>query len=109
MITARKASAAGAQALFLPEASDYIASSATESVSLALPSKTSPFVLGLQQVAKEFCMSINVGVHEPTESGTRVKNVLLWIDETGSITQRYQKIHMFDVDIEDGPALKESR
>jgi len=38
-----------------------------------------------------------------------VKNTLIWIDEEGEITHRYQKLHLFDVDIEGGPVLKESR
>jgi len=33
---------------------------------------------------------------------------LIWIDEKGEITQRYQKLHLFDVEIEGGPVLKES-
>jgi len=37
-----------------------------------------------------------------------VKNVLLWIDGNGEITQKYQKLHLFDVEIEGGPVLKES-
>ena len=49
-----------------------------------------------------------MGIHEPAEGGKRVKNTLIWIDEVGAITQRYQKLHLFDVDIKDGPILKES-
>lgn len=37
-----------------------------------------------------------------------MKNTLLWIDETGFIAHRYQKLHLFDVEIKDGPVLKES-
>lgn len=37
-----------------------------------------------------------------------MKNTSLWIDETGSIKQRYQKVHLFDVEIDGGPVLKES-
>jgi predicted amidohydrolase len=33
---------------------------------------------------------------------------LLWIDETGEIAQRYQKIHLFDINQEDGPKMMES-
>ncbi|KAL8745692.1 MAG: hypothetical protein Q9190_002194 [Brigantiaea leucoxantha] len=106
------AAASGAKALFLPEASDYIASTSSETVSLALPTTSSPFVLGLQSAAKEFRLPINVGIHEPatTEEGhkKKVKNSLIWIDEEGRIAQRYQKIHLFDVDLKDGPTLKES-
>lgn len=37
-----------------------------------------------------------------------MKNTLIWIDEEGKITQRYQKLHLFDVEIKDGPVLRES-
>ena len=50
---------------------------------------------------------INVGIHE-VASESRLKNLLIWIDDQGAITQSYQKIHLFDVDIKDGPCLKES-
>ena len=94
--------------MFLPEAADYISSSAAESVSLARSLNTSPFVQGLQEEAKRASIAINVGVHEPADDGKRVKNSLIWIDEQGAITQNYQKLHLFDIDIKGGPRLKES-
>ncbi|PYH42116.1 carbon-nitrogen hydrolase family protein [Aspergillus saccharolyticus JOP 1030-1] len=103
----RKAAAAGAKALFLPEASDYIGSSPAETISLARSVQDSEFVLGLQKEAKQAKLHINVGIHEPASNG-RTKNTLIWIDDTGAITQRYQKVHLFDVDIKGGPVLKES-
>ncbi|KAB8338998.1 hypothetical protein FH972_021937 [Carpinus fangiana] len=103
-----KAVAAGAKAVFLPEASDYIASSAEESVSLCKSVQDSEFVRGIQAEARHASLPINVGIHEPAADG-RIKNTLLWIDEQGDITQRYQKLHLFDVEIENGPVLKESK
>lgn len=58
-------------------------------------------------------MPVNVGVHEPAlEDGKdelrRLRNTLIWIDEEGEVRERYQKLHLFDVEIEGGPVLKES-
>ncbi len=33
---------------------------------------------------------------------------MIWINEQGNITSRYQKVHLFDVDLPGGPVLKES-
>lgn len=93
--------------MFLPEASDYIASSAEESVALARCVNDSVFVQGLQAASKAANIAINVGIHEPSEAGKKLKNTSIWIEQ-GQITQRYQKIHLFDVDIAGGPVLKES-
>ncbi|KAI1980854.1 Carbon-nitrogen hydrolase [Ophidiomyces ophidiicola] len=91
-ILVQKAVAAGAKvALFLPEASDYVPASPTESLFLARPLQENDFVLGLQKEARLARIPINVGVHEPAPSGQKVRNVLIWIDENG------------------GPVLKESR
>lgn len=53
-------------------------------------------------------MHINVGIHE-IASEHRLKNSLVWIDDKGIITQNYQKVHLFDVEIKDGPILQESK
>ncbi|KAJ9161042.1 Carbon-nitrogen hydrolase [Coniochaeta hoffmannii] len=107
-ILVQKAVKAGAKALFLPEASDYIASSAQESVALVKSVDDSEFVQGICEEARRSSLPIHVGVHEPGDNLNKVKNTVLWIDERGSITQRYQKLHLFDVDIKGGPVLKES-
>lgn len=104
----QKAVKAGAKALFLPEAADYIASSGPESVKLVRSVDESDFVRGLRDEARRHQLPIQVGVHEPGESANKVKNTLLWIDQNGEILQRYQKVHLFDVDIKGGPVLKES-
>ncbi|KAJ5086627.1 hypothetical protein NUU61_007934 [Penicillium alfredii] len=103
----RKAVTAGAKVLFLPEASDYIASSADESYSLAHSQERTDFVSSLQNQARQEKIHINVGIHEAA-LGNRLKNSLIWIDDKGTITQNYQKVHLFDVDIKGGPVLKES-
>jgi predicted amidohydrolase len=80
----------------------YIASSPSESVSLALPMDTSPFVLGLRKAAKESALAINVGIHVPADGG-KLRNRSCWINENGEIEGVYDKLHLFDYG-----ALKES-
>lgn len=93
--------------LFLPEASDYIASSAAESLALAQTPDRGEFLSALQKAAKLESLHINVGIHE-LASEQRLKNSLVWIDDQGIVAQNYQKVHLFDVDIKNGPVLKES-
>lgn len=49
-------------------------------------------------------------MHEPSDDphSKRIKNTLLWISARGDITQRYQKLHLFDLEIDGGPVMKES-
>lgn len=107
-MSACAASLTSPQALFLPEASDYIGGSPSETVSLVRSVEESVFVRGLQAEAAREMIGIHVGIHEPGEHKDKVKNTLLWIDERGAIAQRYQKIHLFDLEIKGGPVLKES-
>jgi deaminated glutathione amidase len=67
-------------------------------------------VRGLQEAAKDNQLAINVGVHEPTDPPSkRIRNTLLWINTNGKIAHRYQKVHLFDIDLRpDGPEMKES-
>ncbi len=97
--------------LFLPEASDYIAGSPQESLSLARPVAQSPFVLGLQSAAKTHRLAINVGIHVPVSvapaeseadpavpTQTKLYNRTIWIDSDGNVHApgTYDKLHLFD-------------
>ncbi|KAI7202782.1 putative nitrilase [Hortaea werneckii] len=97
-------------ALFLPEASDYIGSSPDETKSLATPALQSPFVQGLMESAKQHSLPISVGIHEPSDNPTssRIKNTLIWISAQGELVHRYQKLHLFDLEIDNGPKMRES-
>jgi predicted amidohydrolase len=92
------------QILFLPEASDYIASNAQESLSLAEPQAKSAFVQGLQQAAAEHNVGVHVGIHHKSpvssdeSSDNRMLNRALYITPTGTISDAstYDKLHVFD-------------
>ncbi|KAK9461962.1 carbon-nitrogen hydrolase [Lipomyces oligophaga] len=102
---------AGAKVLFLPEASDYIAGSPQETVSLAKSAEESLFVQGIRTElqALKSPLHVSVGIHESVIGESRCKNTLLWISPNGEILKRYQKLHLFDVNMKNGPILMESR
>ncbi|KAJ6577654.1 putative nitrilase-like protein [Mycena capillaripes] len=115
---ARDAAAAGAKALFLPEASDYIANDAHLGWELAEPLPTHTYTLGLQEVAKELEIFISVGIHErpgPDEAASeepgseRVFNTHVAIGSDGKIKSFYRKLHLFDVQLKDGTQMGEHK
>jgi predicted amidohydrolase len=66
-------------------------------------------VRGLQSLARANHISISAGIHEPgLLSPRKIRNTSIWIGEEGEILQRYQKLHLFDVEIEGGPKARES-
>lgn len=110
-----KAANLGAKIIFLPEASDYIASSAAHSKSIVQPFDKSPFVIKLQETLKKLhgegkFIDVVVGLHEPAidDKLQRTQNTLVYLSSTGELLYRYQKLHLFDVDIPNGPIMKES-
>ncbi|CDO94761.1 unnamed protein product [Kluyveromyces dobzhanskii CBS 2104] len=104
--------------LFFPEATDYLSRNAEHSKKLAAgtPSFVSELQSAITQLTKDAGkhIDISIGVHLPpsdldVEGGdSRVKNILLYINSKGEILQKYQKLHLFDVDVPNGPILKES-
>ncbi|KAJ7213817.1 putative nitrilase-like protein [Mycena haematopus] len=107
---ARDAAAAGAKALFLPEASDYIANDPHLGYLLAEPLASHTYTLGLQAIAKELGIYISAGIHErpsPDEAASeepgseRVFNTHVAIAPDGKVKAFYRKLHLFDVQLKD--------
>ncbi|WVR05297.1 hypothetical protein IAU60_002311 [Kwoniella sp. DSM 27419] len=101
----RKAHAAGARAIFLPEAADFINQSFEESRRLSPPLARHPYTLGLQETAKELGVTISVGVHEGPESDEepRFFNTHVLIGDDGSLLASYRKLHLYDVELTKPP------
>lgn len=94
--------------VFLPEASDFISKNKEETLQLTTSLNDSEFLLGLQEVAKKENVWVSVGVHENTAVPSKVYNTHVVIDGNGELISTYRKIHLFNVDIENGPRLMES-
>ncbi|GBB92365.1 hypothetical protein RclHR1_00020068 [Rhizophagus clarus] len=104
-----KASNYGAKMIFFPEASDFIAKDSEETLSLTLSINNSPFVNGIKDAALKKKMWVSIGIHELSHDPKRIYNTHLLIDSQGSIIETYRKLHLFDVNIKDGPNLLESK
>lgn len=117
-----KAIEAKAEVLFLPEATDYISRDANHSMALA-NSTPKEFISVIQAELQKIYngsdkegLFVAIGVHEPSQSKSegsktelkKVQNNQIWIDNKGEILHRYQKLHLFDINITNGPILKES-
>ncbi|CAI4034303.1 hypothetical protein SMKI_10G0900 [Saccharomyces mikatae IFO 1815] len=108
-----------ADVVFFPEASDYISQNSLHSRSLS--QKSPQFVQQVQSSIIDLVrknsrnIDVSIGVHlPPTEQdllvgNNRVRNVLLYINHEGEILQEYQKLHLFDVNVPNGPILMESK
>ncbi|KAI7852339.1 nitrilase [Circinella umbellata] len=103
-----RAAAQGVKVIFFPEASDFIAESTKESIQLTTSLKESSFVKSLQESARDKRVWISIGVHEASPSPDQIYNSHLLINDEGKVVSVYRKIHLFDVDIKNGPRLMES-
>ncbi|SCV68379.1 BQ2448_500 [Microbotryum intermedium] len=120
----RRAAQAGAQLIWLPEASDFIASAA-EVTSLSRPLDKSEFIDGVKLVppfvdvisphlstqaqARDSKVWVGVGVHETVRDEERCYNTNLLISPEGEVRAAYRKLHLFDVDIRGGAVILESK
>ncbi|GAA5828135.1 hypothetical protein JCM11251_002606 [Rhodosporidiobolus azoricus] len=103
----RRAAAAQAKLVYLPEAADFIAE-AKEVPKLAEPLEGGSFVEAVKKQATESSIWVGVGVHE---KGTDEKcyNTNLLISPEGQIAQAYRKLHLYDVNSEGSPITLESK
>lgn len=102
----RQATGQGASLVALPEAFDFLAPTATEMHAYALPEESHLATLRLKGLARELSIWILAGSVSTRSGDGAVVNRSLVIDPEGAITARYDKIHLFDVDLPDGGAVR---
>ncbi|XP_031558417.1 deaminated glutathione amidase-like [Actinia tenebrosa] len=104
-----RAKARRAKMVFLPEAYDYLGETKQESLAMAQSIK-GPRMKEMCQLAKENDIWLSLGGfhNKSTDDENRISNTHVIVDNNGEIVSTYDKAHLFDVDIKDGPKLKES-
>jgi predicted amidohydrolase len=105
---------AGADFVMTPEASNLIASG-RERRDQARRETADPFLAGMRELARELRIWLLLGslvidpAGEPGSEGEeRLANRSFLIDAAGGIVARYDKIHMFDIDLPGGESYRES-
>jgi deaminated glutathione amidase len=107
---ARDAAAGGAAMLFTPEMSGLLDRDRARSRA-AIVREDSDFVLSaMQTAAREHGIWVNIGslAIDPGHADGRLANRSFVIDDRGEIMARYDKVHLFDVDLPTGESWRES-
>lgn len=108
LVLASRAVADGARMLFLPE---YCSGLATEGPAVAPPSapeEDHPFLRRMQAFAAENGVWINLGSIAVDGPDGRIVNRGIMLDDAGAITGRYDKIHLFDIQLSESEVYRES-
>jgi len=104
----REARDAGADFVAMPENVSFIGARPTESRDRALPESDHPALPAFSDAARDggiWLLSGSLGIRA---ADGRVHNRTFLIDPRGDIAARYDKIHMFDVDLAGGEKYRES-
>lgn len=102
-----EAAGRGAKMVAIPENAHYIGSKeGTFENAEPIPGPMSEFFCSK---AKEHGIWLNCGsIGEIIPNEKKLFNTCLMINPAGKIAARYEKIHLYDVDIKDGPSTRES-
>lgn len=104
----REAGSRGCDLILTPEMTDFYEPALTEIPSKAAPEDEHPFIRSATAVASEFATWILIGSVNVRLPNGEVANRSVLVSPEGAIAARYDKIHLFDVDIPDGQVYRES-
>ncbi|MFQ5625572.1 MAG: carbon-nitrogen hydrolase family protein [Methyloligellaceae bacterium] len=105
----RQASAGGADYILTPENTALMELSTGKLFANIEPEEGNPAVERFTALAKELSVWLHSGAMAFRLSGAKAANRSLLITPQGEIAARYDKIHMFDVDLPGGESYRESK
>ncbi|MDQ3079519.1 MAG: carbon-nitrogen hydrolase family protein [Pseudomonadota bacterium] len=103
-----KASAGGAAMLFTPEMSNMIDRDRERAAGKARPEADDVFLAAVRAAAAQAGIWVHLGSVALRGSSEKLVNRAFVIDSAGEIRARYDKIHLFDVDLPTGESWRES-
>jgi deaminated glutathione amidase len=103
------AKSAGAEYVLTPEMTNILAANREQLFAVVVEEGADASLATLREVARKFGIYVHVGSLAIRVSPDRAANRSFLIDPKGDILARYDKIHMFDVDLAGGESYRESR
>jgi predicted amidohydrolase len=104
---AREAIASGATFLQSPEMSNIVERSRKDLFSAIAPEASDPMLAAACEIAASAGVTFHLG-SLAIQEGDKIANRGYLIGPDGSITARYDKLHLFDVDLPNGESWRES-
>jgi predicted amidohydrolase len=98
----------GAEMLFTPEMSGLLDSDRQRAAAAVTPEGDDDVLKAVQTAAKDRKIWVQLGSLALRGEGGRLANRAFVIDSAGDIRGRYDKIHLFDVDLPTGESWRES-
>jgi len=98
----------GADYVQTPEMTNILARKRDEMLAKIVAEEQDPTLATLREVARKAGLYIHIGSLAIKASPEKAANRSFLIDRKGDVAARYDKIHMFDVDLDGGESYRES-
>jgi predicted amidohydrolase len=105
----REAKSAGADYVQTPEMTNIVANRRDQMLAATAPEERDSSLAAFRDLARHLGIHLHIGSLAIKVSPERAANRSFVIDPRGEIIARYDKIHMFDVDLAGGESYRESR
>jgi len=103
-----EAKAAGADYVQTPEMTNILAANRAQLFATVVEEKSDPSLAAFRELARKHAIHLHIGSLAVKHTDDRASNRGFLIDPRGEIVARYDKIHMFDVDLANGESYRES-
>jgi predicted amidohydrolase len=103
-----EAAAGGAAILFTPELSGLLDRDRERAAASLHDEASDPVLAAVREAAARAGIWVHIGSLAVKGEGEKLANRAFLIDDTGEIRARYDKIHLFDVDLATGESWRES-
>jgi predicted amidohydrolase len=104
-----EAARAGADYVLTPEMTNIMESKRERLLAAIADEERDPTLAALREAARAHAIYVHIGSLAVKASSDRAANRSFLIDRRGDVIARYDKIHMFDVDLANGESYRESR